>query len=238
MRDVLRTAAAVVLLTLLAVGTAAALVTLPGTWTIAVSHDDNKFVRLELSSDSPGHHDSNSHDVPTAVLNLKPDDLTAAEHAVSFTISRDAGTIRCAGTLAHGNGGGPFEFTPSDAFRSRMHERGYWNLQPNDQLTGAMVDLTTDYVDELAAVGYRHVDYSELVALRANRVDADYLRDLASVGYRELPIGELMALRGLNIDAAYIKRVQAHGFQHLPIEKLIELKATNVISAIGSERNS
>jgi hypothetical protein len=259
MHKVAQTLAALVLLFHLAFGSAESAQNASGTWSIAPS-DGTRHVELSLRADDARtgsiHH--NTFEIDPATLGLTTAQLAAKNAAVRFTLAREAGTFLCTGTLNDGSGGGPLTFTPSDAFADRMRSRGY-NLTLDHLLEAASVDLTTDYVDGIAAAGYAHIEYANLIAFRATgvdpdyvrairqalapntlnseqliplhalHVDAEYLRGLASVGYAQLEPSQAIQLRALGIDAAYIRRVQAHGLAHPSIEKLVELKAMNLV---------
>lgn len=256
-----RLVAIVIACTLLVVagGHAAAADPISGTWKLSPG-DAAGTVQLDLRTGNvAGHHDNESGKTVTlASLGLSQTQLAGASAGVSFTIAREAGNIVCTGTLGDGWGAGRFTFVPSASYAQAMAARGSAPSSDMQQMGGALLDITTAYVDGLAKAGFARVPYGELFGLRALdvtaeyvasmkgagvafaspkeavearalRVDPGFVREMAGVGYPNLRIRELVELRAMRIDAAFVRRVQAHGFQNLSIEKLVQAKAMNVI---------
>jgi len=232
--------------------------TIAGTWKIAAN--DAGTVQFDLrSTSSEGRHDNEEGDsVTLASLGLTKAQFAGASGPVTFTLAHEAGNIVCRGTLGDGWGAGTFTFTPSAAYASAMASRGSPVGSDRQQLVGAMLDISTAYVDGLAKAGFERVPFKDLISMRALRVTPeyvadmkaagvpfaaaretvearalnvtpDYVREMAAVGYPNLAVRELVELRAMSIDAAYVRKVQAHGFQHLTIQKLVEAKAMDVI---------
>ena len=206
---------------------AAAQATLSGTWSMAPSkHSDE--VRFELRVDSAGNHDESSFDISPQQLGISDEQLRSAGTHITFTFAREAGSFACEGGMAKGSGGGTFLFSPSTAYLSMMRAHGY-TLDPHQQMTAATLDLTTAYVNGIAAAGFAHLSFEKLVSFRALRIDEAYIRSMRAAFGGPIDAEKMLSLRALGIDAAYIKRVQAHGFANLTIDQVISLKALNVI---------
>ena len=59
----------------------------------------------------------------------------------------------------------------------------------------ARQDVTPEYIDEMAALGYPSLTPEQLIELRSQDVGPDYVRELAEAGYRDLSPDQLVALR-------------------------------------------
>lgn len=206
---------------------AAAQTTFSGTWSMAPSKHSGE-VRFELRVDSAGNHDESSFDVSTQQLGLSDEQVRTGGNHVTFTFAREAGSFACEGAMSNGSGGGTFVFSPSTAYLSTMRAHGY-TLDPHQQMTAATLDLTTAYVDGIAAAGFAHLSFEKLVSFRALRIDEAYVRSMRAAFGGPIDAEKMLSLRALGIDSAYIKRVQAHGFANLTIDQVISLKALNVI---------
>ncbi|HEY1656158.1 MAG TPA: hypothetical protein VGF86_13700 [Candidatus Tumulicola sp.] len=130
--------------------------------------------------------------------------------------------------MANGSGGGTFVFSPSSAYLSTMRAHGY-ALSPRQQMTAATLDITTAFVDGIAAAGFAHLSFEKLVSFRALGIDETYIRSIRSTFGGSIDAEKMLSLKALGIDSPYIKRVQAHGFSNLTVDQIISLKALNVI---------
>jgi len=185
-------------------------------------------MRFELRVDRAGDHNESSFDISPQRLGLSDEQLRSAGGHITFTFAREAGSFACEGSMAKGSGGGTFAFSPSTAYLSTMRAHGY-TLDPHQQMTAATLDLTTAYVDGVAAAGFAHLSFEQLVSFRALRIDEAYIRSIRATFGGPIDAEKMLSLKALGIDSAYIKRVQGHGFSNLTVDQLISLKALNVI---------
>jgi len=206
---------------------AAAQAMLSGTWSMAPSRHAGE-MRFELRVDRAGDHNESSFDISPQRLGLSDEQLRSAGGHITFTFAREAGSFACEGSMAKGSGGGTFVFSPSTAYLSTMRAHGY-TLDPHQQMTAATLDLTTAYVDGVAAAGFAHLSFEQLVSFRALRIDEAYIRSIRATFGGPIDAEKMLSLKALGIDSAYIKRVQGHGFSNLTVDQLISLKALNVI---------
>lgn len=214
---------------MLAAVVAAAPAPVQGTWSIAPAWSGDKIEFSLRFEENNGHrHSHDSDDVAIDKAGIPLAQLDGNGGHVTFAQSRDAGRFDFEGDVAHRHGGGKVTFTPNPAYVAHMHALGY-DLDTEEDLTAAMIDITNAYVDGLAAAGYSHLSWHDLVAMRALGVTPQFIAQLASAGYSGLTARELIELRALGIDAEYVKRVQSHGYAHPSVRQLVELKALKVI---------
>lgn len=248
------------LLVAAAAGAARAAAPIGGTWSLEPSATPGAVHFSIRTSDAHGGSNvSSSFSITPAELGLSDSQIHSSGAHVTFTLVREAGSIACQGSIANGNGGGPFTFTPSPAYAAAMASLGVGSLTPQDQLVGAVLDISTAYVRSLAAAGYPHLSFANLTTFRALKIDDAYVRAMrAAFATHDLPPSQLtplkaldvtpeylagmenagcpiatsseaIRLKALHIDAAYVKRVEAHGFAHPTVDQLVRLKALNVI---------
>jgi hypothetical protein len=230
-----------------------------GTWSIEPARTPGQ-MHFDTQTDANGSsHNESSHDVAIRSLGLSDVQLHSPGNHVTFTLAHEAGSFVCQGWLANAKGGGTFVFTASSSYLSKMRDRGYADIPPNDQMAAAQLDLTVAYVDSLASAGYPHLPFETLIPFRALNVNDAYIRSMRAafggaaidsdqlIPMRALGVtpaflqqmhaaglavttpAEAVQMRALGIDVAYLKRVQAHGFPNPSVEQLVRLKATNVI---------
>jgi Mn-dependent DtxR family transcriptional regulator len=64
----------------------------------------------------------------------------------------------------------------------------------------AIHGVTAEYLNELAALGYRNLSAEELVSLRIHGVSADYVRRLKQNGMTQLSADQLVRLRNAGFE--------------------------------------
>lgn len=231
--------------------------TLQGSWFITPSGTPDR-VQFELRmDDSPDSHgDVSSHTMTLGDLGLTQAQLNRTGSPLDFTFRRQAGDIVCKGSASEGTGFGHFVFTANPQYIEELRRRGYTVDEPHKLLAATMLDISTSYIDSVAAAGFPNLDYGKLIAFRALGIDAPYIQaarkqfgnidsgniitlralhvdsayvdEMAAVGYTHLSTDDLIQMRALGIDAAFVRRAEAHGFKDLSVHKLIEAKALGV----------
>jgi len=226
------TFAAVVLLVSLAVGRLFALEMIHGTWSIEIGHGPES-VQLTLQTGSDAHfQDVSSFDIQASELGIASALATPGQSDVKFTISREAGSIAGSGTVKGGTGNGTFVFTPSEAFRTHMRDRGYGDLDAHQEFTATMLDLTTGFVDRIVAAGYPHVSFGKLITFRALGVDGDFIHDMrATFAATDIDADEMTSLRALKVTSAYVSQMRDSGFTVPSPNDAVQLRALNVNEA-------
>jgi predicted metallopeptidase len=196
-----------------------------GTWTLSPSRQAGS-VRLQLSFHELSSDNSDSMDLPPASLGLTPADLASPGKDVQFRLVREAGTFTCNGRLASGKGGGDVSFAPDAAFRDKMRMLGY-DISPRQQLTAALIDITTGYVAELKNAGFANIPFETLVPLRAMQVDGAYAASMRSL-FPDVTANQLIPLRAMKVSAAYIAEMRSSGVSVKTSQAAISLEAMHV----------
>jgi beta-lactamase regulating signal transducer with metallopeptidase domain len=92
----------------------------------------------------------------------------------------------------------------------------------------AAVASSSNYIDELAALGYTGLSVDQLVQLRAVGVTADYIRELQSVGLQHPSVNELVRLRALGVQADYVKAMRDRFGASTPVDDIASARAVGV----------
>ncbi len=80
-----------------------------------------------------------------------------------------------------------------------------------------------DFLDALAAAGYRGLSVDELVKLRDHGVDGPFIVAMNAFAHRRLSPDELITLRDHGIDARYVTELAADGVS-APVDKLMAMR--------------
>lgn len=229
-----------------------------GTWSIEPAATPGT-IQFEIRTKDDGNfHVSSSFDSSTQALGLSTAQLQSRGNHVVFTLAREAGSFACEGWLSDGKGGGTFTFAPSANYLVNMRSRGYDSISAHDQMVAALLDITSGYVDAIAAAGYPHLPFDKLVAFRALRIDAAYVRamraafpssggdvqqiialralrvtdsyvtEMRNAGFAIETAQEAVKLRALRIDAAYVRDMTAVGYPNLSSEQFVQLRALGI----------
>jgi hypothetical protein len=75
-------------------------------------------------------------------------------------------------------------------------------LNPDDVVSLAIHGVTAEFIDGLAALGYRDFTAQDLVSLRIHGVTPDYVGSLQRAGMTHLSADQLVRLRLAGFDAS------------------------------------
>jgi hypothetical protein len=183
-------------------------------------------------------------------------DLGQEGAQLTATLSAEAGTFTCSGTVHDHELEGDGVFTPDPAFVDRMQKMGFSETEAEKLLAYAFVGvdsawvrsmqqtgirgLNVDnlialrifkadpaYIQSIVALGYEMPDADQLIALKVQGVDVAEVREIRSMGYQPT-LDELIQIRIFKITPDFIRRMQARGFNHLTIGKLVQIRIFNL----------
>jgi beta-lactamase regulating signal transducer with metallopeptidase domain len=85
-----------------------------------------------------------------------------------------------------------------------------------------------DYIDQLAAAGYRNLSVEQLIALRNQGVTPEYIRGLAAAGYKNLSVDDLVGMAVQDVDPDYIQALASAGYPNLSADTIIAMRVQGV----------
>lgn len=189
---------------------------------------------------------------------------SSGSRPLGFSVSRQSGVLRCAGTGGSGRASGRCRFAPDPEFASALAASGVSAPDHDEWIELFALDVRRDLLDTLGAAGFGKPSVDELVEMTAVGVDQEYIRAMASAGYRPtsydslvelkalgvtpqwigdlarvgmstLPVDDLAELKALGVDAAYIQGFRDAGYMNLTADQLVELKALGVTHDFARE---
>jgi hypothetical protein len=157
---------------------------------------------------------------------------------VSFTVTHDAGTLACTGTLTRAfEGKGECRFTSDPAFERALGERGLAPDRRSTLLAMLMVDATIELADGLTREGVRPKDADDLIAAAALEVRPEFIRDLKSEALVLTEIEDAIACKALGVDGAYVRGLAAAGYRKLSADEVVGMKAMGVTGEYAQAMN-
>lgn len=183
-------------------------------------------------------------------------DLAREGENVTATLTAEAGTFTCAGTVHDARLEGESVFTPDAGFAARMEQMGFTGLDSEKLMTCALIGvesgwvrsmqqtgirgMTTDniialrifkadpaYIKSITDLGYEMPDADQLIGLKVQGVNAEEVREIRAMGYQPT-LDELVQIRIFKITPDFIRRMQARGLKNLTIAKLVQIRIFNL----------
>jgi hypothetical protein len=162
----------------------------------------------------------------------------AAPGPVTFSVTHDAGTLSCTGTLTRAfEGKGECRFTSDPRFERELSARGLAPGQRSTLLAMLMVDATIDLADGLTAEGVRPKDADDLIAAAALEVRPGYIRELKSEALVLTDLEDAIACKALGVDGAYVRGLAAAGYRKLSADEVVSMKAMGVTGDYAQAMN-
>lgn len=213
-------------------------------------------LRLRLESDACGensHCGSNlNEEAMDRLTGITLPDLGNEGAHLTATLTAEAGTLACSGTVHNGSLIGDSVFTPNAAFTAHMEQMGFSGLDSDKLQVYALINvesvwahslqemgiqgLTADkliplqifkvnpeYVRSITALGYDLPSADQLVSMRVQGVNAEEIREIRALGYQPT-FDELVQIRIFQVTPEFIKRMQSRGLKNLTIAKLVQIR--------------
>ncbi|MBA3942417.1 MAG: hypothetical protein C0520_14520 [Sphingopyxis sp.] len=157
---------------------------------------------------------------------------------VRFSVTHDAGTLACTGTLERAyEGKGECRFTSDPGFERQLGERGLAPERRTTLLAMMMVDATIALADGLTREGVRPKDAGDLIAAAALAVTPAYVRDLKSEAIVLTDVEDAIACKALGVDGSYVRGLAAAGYRGLRADDVVGMKAMGVTGEYATAMN-
>lgn len=139
------------------------------------------------------------------------------------TLSAEAGTFTCSGTVRNGELEGTSVFTPDTAFVEKMDRMGYTGLDSEKLMTYAFIGVNSTWVESIKQAGVRGVTIDNLLALRIFKVDSEYIHSFVGMGYEMPDADKLVTLKVQGVNAEEVRQIRALGYQPT-LDELIQIR--------------
>lgn len=211
---------------------AAAQATIEGGWNASRQKGEPGTIQMNVS------YEHSNHGEGMRIADF--DGLSAAQVAsaaatpVSFSLQREAGTIRFEGTFRNGSGGGGFEFTANPAYLDALRGMGvavsggrHGGGSADERLLSlAMLDVSTDFIRSMKAIGYDE-SLDDYIAMRIFHVDPDLVADFQKLGMRP-SADQLVASQIHGATPEFIGRMRDLGLGNLHLDDYVAFRIHGV----------
>jgi hypothetical protein len=234
---------------------AASLAPLRAHCSIEASEELNKFslhVDRGDCSDKRQCGSNFSNETLSRFTGISLSDLSRDGANLTATLTAEAGTFTCSGTVHHGELSGASVFTPDMNFVDRMGQMGFTGYDSEKleaytfldvdsafakslQQTGIhgitidnlialhIFNITPEYIHSFTALGYEQPDADKLIGLKVQGVNGEEVREIRALGYQPT-LDELIQIRIFKITPDFIRRMQGRGLKDLTISKLVQIR--------------
>jgi len=227
--------------------------------TISPSEDTGKLsLRVQTGDCEDGRHcgSSFSNEAMSRFTGIALGDLANEGAHLTATLTAEAGTFTCSGTVHSTALEGESVFTPDPAFVSRMEQMGFTGYDSEKLMAYTFFDVSSAWVKTMQQTGIQGLNIETILSLRIFKADPEYMRSITQLGYpmpnaeqlvglkiqgvnaeevREIralgyqpTLDELIQIRIFKVTPDFIRRMQARGFKNLTIAKLVQIRIFNL----------
>jgi hypothetical protein len=150
-------------------------------------------------------------------------DLASEGGRLTATLSGEAGTFTCSGTVRDHELTGDALFTPDSAFVDRMATLGFKGFDSQKLQAYTFLDVTSEFARSLQQAKIQGVTTDNLIALRIFKVDPAYAQAFVSMGYEQPDADKLIGLKVQGVNADEVKQIRAMGYQP-SLDELIQIR--------------
>jgi hypothetical protein len=150
-------------------------------------------------------------------------DLASDGAHLTATLSGEAGTFSCTGTVHDHELRGDALFIPDSAFVDRMAKLGFTGFNTEKLQAYTFVNVTSDYARSLQQARIQRITIDNLIALRIFNVDPAYAQSFPAMGYELPDADKLIGLKVQGVNAEEVKQIRALGYQPT-LDELIEIR--------------
>jgi hypothetical protein len=146
---------------------------------------------------------------------------------LTATLSAEAGTFTCSGTVHNGELAGTSVFMPNTAFVERMDKMGYTGLDSDKLQAYAFVGVDSAWVQSMKQTGIGGITVDNLIALRIFKIDPAYVHSISALGYDLPAADQLIGLKVQGVNAEEVRQIRALGFQPT-LDELIQIRIFHI----------
>ncbi len=115
------------------------------------------------------------------------------------------------------------------------HIIGQANLTAEQQDAMSKYGITQEYIEELAALGYKNLSIDTLIDMKRLGVSGVFIREMAAEGYDNLSAELLISFRRDAVSPAYVREMRVYGYNNLSPQMLGDFKRHVVSTAYIEE---
>jgi hypothetical protein len=146
---------------------------------------------------------------------------------LTATLTAEAGTFTCVGTVTESELKGNAFFTADAAFVARMQKMGFTGLDSDKLLPYTYLDVQSQWARSLKEMGIKGLDSDKLIALRVFNVNTEYVHSLTALGYALPDADQLVSLRVQGVNPEEVSQIRALGYQPT-LDQLIQIRIFKV----------
>ncbi len=194
----------------------------------AAEQSDRAQLELQRDGCKRGNCGDQNTEEPWSILRgLTLGDLRREGAHADATLSAEAGTLTCSGSVHELRLVGTYTFVPNEQFAARMRDAGFEGVDAEKLEAYTLFQISLAWVQSLKQAGVAGLNTDNLIALRIFKAEDSYVRELAGLGYPAPPADQLIALKVQGVDPAEVKQVRALGLNP-DMDELVQMRIFKV----------
>ena len=197
---------------------------------VSIGEKSGTFRLQTDNGDCHGHGNcgSNMSDLPSSrFTGISVSDFANQGAHLTATLTSEAGSFTCTGTIKESELNGDAAFEPHPDFVARMEKMGFTGYDNDKLLTYTLFDIQSEWVRSLQQLGIRGMDSGNLISLRIFHVDSGFVHGLTSLGYEVPDADKLVALSVQGVNADEVRQIRALGYQPT-LDQLVQIRIFRV----------
>ncbi len=198
--------------------------------TIGPSEHPGHF-RLQINNgDCFGQHQCHSNfsdDSLSRFTGITLADLEREGANLTATLTAEAGTFTCSGTVRGQELEGTSVFTPDKAFVEKMDRMGYTGLDSEKLMGYAFIGVDSPWVESMKQTGVRGITTDNLLAMRIFKIDPQYVHSFTAMGYEMPDADKLIALKVQGVNGEEVRQIRELGYQP-SLDELIQIRIFHI----------
>ena len=193
---------------------------------ISPSTDGGKLSLHVFDHDCPDDHHCGSNfsnESMNRFTGITLADLARDGAHLTATLTAEAGTFTCTGTVHEQALYGDALFTPDPAFVDRMGKLGFTGYDTQKLQAYAFLDVTSDFARSLQQANIKGVTTDNLIALRIFKIDPAYAQSFVSLGYEQPDADKLIGLKVQGVNGDEVRQIRALGLKPT-LDELIQIR--------------
>ena len=198
--------------------------------TIGPSENAGRF-RVEIDKgDCFGQHHCHNNfgdDSLSRFTGITLADLDREGAKLTATLTAEAGTFTCSGTVRDHELEGSSTFTPNSSFVEKMDRMGYTGLDSEKLMAYAFIGVESPWVESMKQTGVRGITADNLLALRIFKIDPQYVHSFTAMGYEMPDADKLIALKVQGVNGEEVRQIRELGYQPT-LDELIQIRIFHI----------
>ena len=114
------------------------------------------------------------------------------------------------------------------AFVRELKSAGLTNLSAREAENLKIGHITAKRIDEYRRLGYT-LEPKQLADFGIHGVTPEFINELAALGYKNIPASKLIEMKIFGVTPDYIRKLEGTGYKGVPVETMIKMRMSGLM---------